>query len=176
MNTSNAKPLPWILTFIFARVLPWSVVLIGALALYIGISNVLNAKASTSWPSVEGRISKSEIRVQHGTSGGQSVSSSVSYQADIEYDYTVDGEMLKGSRIGFEDLGTADRSDAETVRNRYPEGISVTVYYKPNEHQISLLEPGLRTPAWFPVFFSIPFLLIGLALVVFPPKATKSTA
>ncbi len=176
MNTSNKKPLPSAVKFFFGRVIPWSMVLIGTLALYVGIRNVLNARESTSWASVEGKISKSDVRIQIGSSGDQAGTSSASYHADIEYDYAVDGKNFKGSRITFGEFGTADRSDAETIRNKYPEGISVTVYYKPNDYQVSLLEPGLRTSVWVPVFFGIPFLLIGLALFFLIPKTIKSTA
>ncbi len=175
MNTSNKKPLPATVKFFFGRVMPGTLVLIGALALYIGISNVLNARASRSWPSVKGKISKSDVRIQTGSSGDQAVSSSASYHADIEYDYLVDRKKFKGSRITFGDFGTADRSDAETIRSKYPEGISVTVYYKSNDYQVSLLEPGLRTSVWVPVFFGAPFLLLGLALLVLIPKKIKST-
>ncbi|RLA49984.1 MAG: hypothetical protein DRR42_14330, partial [Gammaproteobacteria bacterium] len=138
--------------------------------------NVLNARASTSWPSVEGKVSKSEVRMQLASGGEQSVNNPVTYHADIGYDYTVDGENFKGSRIAFGDLGTAERSDADAISDKYPLDISVTVYYKPNEHQVSLLEPGLRTSVWFPVFLGIPFLLIGLALLVFLSKIIKSMA
>ncbi len=145
--------------------MPWSAVLLGILALYVGISNVLNARESSSWPSVEGKITKSEVRIRVGSSGEQSVSSSATYHADIEYDYAVEGENLKGTRIAFGDLGTADPADADTIRDKYPKGTDVTVYYKPKEPQLSLLEPGLKISAWFPVFFGIPFLLVGVALL-----------
>ncbi len=176
MNTSNNKPLSLTAKFLFGRIIPLIVVLIGALALYLGISNVLNAIASTSWPSAVGKISKSEVIMRRGSGGGQSVSTSVTYHADIEYDYAVDGENIKGSRIVFGDLGTADRSDADAISDKYPKGTSVTVYYKPNEHEVSLLEPGLRTSAWLPVFLGVPFLLIGLAWIVFFPKIIKDKA
>lgn len=176
MNTSNEKPLPSTVKFFIGRVIPWSVVLIGALALYVGLCNVLNARESTAWPSVEGKVSKSEVRMQLGSGGGQSIESTVTYHADIEYDYAVNGENLQGTRIAFGDLGTEDRSDADAISDKYPEGTIVTVYYKPKEHQVSLLEPGLRTSTWFPVFLGIPFLLIGLTLVVVLSKIIKSMA
>ncbi len=176
MHTSNEKPLPSAVKFFFGKVMPLGLALIGILAIYIGIRNVLNASASTSWPSVDGKISKSDVRMQTGSSGGQDVSSSGTYQADIEYDYVVDGEHLKGSRIAYGDHGTADRSYADSISSMYPEGISVTVFYKPDDHQVSLLEPGLSTSAWVPVFFGTPFLLIGIILLVFIPMTKKSTA
>ena len=176
MNASNTKPIPQMVKFFFGKIIPFGMVLVGALALYVGISNVLMARASTTWPSVAGIISKSDVRIHVGSSGDQVGSSSATYHADIEYDYVVDGKKFKGSRITLGDFGTADRADADSICNKYPEGIRVTVYYKPNDYQEALLEPGLRTSTWVPVYFGIPFLLIGLALLVFIPKTNKSTA
>jgi len=97
------------------------------------------AKASLSWPSVDGEISHSAVLYQ--TSTNSSTGETSTYKADIAYRYKVQGKSYSSSRIALLDLASSSRN-AQTVVDRYPDNASVQVYYNPADPSDAVLEPG----------------------------------
>ena len=86
---------------------------------------------SVDWPHVDGQITKSEIR--EDTPGEKWFRG--------EYTYAVQGVTHKGS---INSLGP-DRLDFTAMQNKYPIGLTVSVYYKPSKPSVNTIEPGART-------------------------------
>jgi len=147
---------------------------IGAVCMVFGVIGYVRAQQSTSWPSVEGRITSSEVRSEQVTGSGASRtrrmrhSHSVTvYYPAITYEYTVDGRKFSSSRGTFaawrNDASSwehaADSRRAEAICRRYPVGKVVTAYHDPTDPEFAVLEPGvtradyggLLVPMWFMV-------------------------
>lgn len=95
----------------------------------------LEARSSTSWPSVAGTITS--VR-QHssGGSGGQR------HRVRVEYQYAVDGAVYTSSRLRIPDISFL-RGDRVTSPSAYHEGNTVRVYYNPGDPSAAVLEPGV---------------------------------
>ncbi len=102
-----------------------------------------------SWPTVAGKVTRSEIKVTSIKSSGRSSNgihrstTSDSNEAQIEYEFELDGKTLKGDRLGGVRSGNAaDRKSVEQTLKKYPINQAVTVSYKPGDPSQCLLEPG----------------------------------
>lgn len=166
----GAVPMSASKRFVVTRVFPWAVVLFGAVATYLGIDEVLQARASASWPAVEGTITRSSIEQIRGASGGRDRPASVTQAARVEYAYTVDGVRHVGSRIAFGHYDTADADDARRVVARYPVGTPVRVHHRPGQPGDAVLEPGSGGVPWLYLGLGLLFTLVGAGLAVVVPR------
>jgi len=155
--------------FFFARIFPWFIVAVGALALYLGFQTMVGGWASNSWPTVLGVVTTSKIETEQMSSGGNS-SSRQSYHARVYYDYAVGGESFSAKRVSFGEYGTGDAEHAKGVLGRYPAGAEVEVHYDPDDPAVAVLEPGLHDLPWFYLALGTPFTLFGLGLAWFTPR------
>lgn len=97
------------------------------------------AQESNSWPTTDGEVVFS--RTVRQESGGES--SSVTYRPNVTFDYEIRGQAHRSNRITsseFQFLPTARR--AREKAEEYPVGSTVTVYYKPDDPALGVLEPG----------------------------------
>ncbi len=82
------------------RVFPWSVLLIGAAALYLGVANTLAARASRDWPAVEGTVVRASVVRELTSSSGSSTAGTL-WRPTVNYEYVVAGARYEGERIAF---------------------------------------------------------------------------
>lgn len=155
--------------FLGARFFPAVLILLGALSLWLGISDVANGWASRNWPSVEGVIVASSIGINYSSSSNRQKSTDTTYSANVEYTFAVDGEGYSGHRISFGEYASADRSDAERFLRPYPKGQSVTVYYDPKSHRRAVLETGLHGYPWLFLIPGVLFPALGFFMARFFP-------
>jgi len=151
------------------RVVPATV---GLVFFAIGIAvttwgwNVLgNAKASTSWPSVEGKVVSSEVERERTSrrSGGRR-RTSTTYEAAIHYRYTVNGTEYSSDRVSFGEYSSSNRAHAQGIVSRYPAGKTVQVYYDPNDPEVAVLESGTSWSCYIPIGIGIAFVIVGALL------------
>lgn len=154
--------------FIFTRVFPLIFIVIGIGVAFFGIRGLVRANASVDWPACLGEVTASSV--ERRSSAESKTRKSTTYHARIRYAYDVDGSTFSGSRVAYGDYGAGNRSHAERIVERYPEGKDVTVYYMPEDPEESLLEPGLKGQAWFLPGFGLAFVAIGTLLAVFVPR------
>jgi len=133
----------------------------GGWGLWQGTIATQNSLASTRWPSVSGVITTSQV-AHHQSQDPNSIDTQ--YEADITYEYTVDGRKLTGHTVGFGDIASSDRRPAEAAVARYPVGTKVTVHYDPENPEIAALETGLERGLVLPLGVGASFTLIGLGL------------
>jgi len=155
-----------------ARVFPWVVAAAGGLAIYVGAGNLADARASRDWPSVEGTITVSDVvRETERTSATDMKRTSVTWRAKVAYRYVVDGTSYEGTRIAYGAYDTAERERAARTVARYPVGHTVVVFYKPADPAESVLEPGTAGVPWFFLALGSVFLLVGLIMARYLPRA-----
>ena len=121
-------------------------VAIGCVPLYLGIQGIREAHESVSWPTVPGRITKSQMSVSthevRNRDRMQDRRVSNSYSASIVYEFELDGLTRLGSRISVVSDQFGDEAFAKTTLEKYPVGREVTVSYKPGQPEECVLEPG----------------------------------
>ncbi len=154
--------------FFFTRIFPAIFILVGGITVYLGISDMLLAKASNGWPNTQGAISASEMEYHRDSDGGGT------YHARILYDYEVFGVLYSNDRIAYGDYGSSNPSHARSIVNRYSKQLPVTVYYQPEHPQESVLETGIKGQAYFLPLFGLVFLSAGLLMAYYLPKNIRS--
>lgn len=117
----------------------WAIfVLLGIFFAVQGTLEWIRAADSTSWPTVDGTVTRSEVTSHRSSHKGRT---STSYHAQIEFDYTVDGQKLHGTRRTYKVVASSQSAANEAVA-AYPVGRSVTVSYDPQDPERAVLEPG----------------------------------
>ena len=135
----------------------YALLIVGALAISYGVVSALRLKLSSGWPHVEGRVVRSEKRVEHTDAGRLE-------NADIAYEYAFGGKRYTSRvvKIGGDLLTSPSKrspSEADLLLAKYPAGTVVRVYVNPKHPKVACLErSGGET-----VFIS---LLSGVAAVV----------
>jgi hypothetical protein len=135
------------------------------LAVGIGLSiwgwNVLqNARVSESWPSTNGEIISSTVRVDDDDDG-------TSYFGDVTFRYVVADLAYTADNVSFGQYGSSNRSHAEDIVAKYPVGSQVTVYYDPDAAQTAVLEPGVTWSSYFIIGMGLLFICIPLVVAPF---------
>jgi hypothetical protein len=157
--------------FFIARVFPWAVVLIGVGSTWLGVATTLRARASASWPSVDGSVLSAAIDRESRRSGsGSSSTTSPIWRPLVSYEYAVDGTRHEGQRISYGEYATGEIAEAEAVVKRYPLGAAVRVHYDPDDPRQAVLEPGTAGIPWFFLAIGSVFSVIGVLLVVLMPR------
>jgi hypothetical protein len=129
----------------------------GGLA-YWGWTVLQKAQASTSWPSVSGRVVESDVSYWNDEDGNY-------YRPEVSFEYTVDGRQYEATRINFSSDQSYDTTDdAWEVANRYPTGETVSVYYDPEEPETAVLEPGATTGSYLLLAIGAVFILVSLVI------------
>ncbi len=133
---------------------------IGALLLVMGgpISGYfltrifLEAKASATWPAVNGIIA----RVQVGeTSAGQ-------FFPDVAYTYTVGTVVFTGTRIRTSDGEYAIRDGAVQAMQELTVGAPITVYYNPSNPRQSVIRNGAGWQEYVLLLVPVAMFAIGI--------------
>jgi hypothetical protein len=136
-------------------------VIIGIPFIIGGYYSSQHAKQSISWPITKGLIVKSEVRRE--TSGE---TSKRTYSANIEYEYNVNNQDYKGSRITYKGVRAYQSSGpAKSFANKHPMGKTLNVSYDPKKPSRSVLYPGSDKLPWI-MFFGLAFSLWGLGSIV----------
>lgn len=113
---------------------------------------------ATSFPSVLGRITHSEVTRHRGGKGR------TNYGVRIEYAYAVGDHEFQGSRFRYGQLSSSDSKWAYAAVQAHPTGSQTQVFYNPDNPADSLLSPGLESSDFFAALFLTPFNVVMLGL------------
>ena len=167
MRVSSSKNIDSRMLSFFWRVLPLPCVMAGAITLFLGVRGVLKAQASVKWPTVAGEIKTSSVESYISRTRSES---ETTYHAKVLYEYSINGTKYNGNRVAYSDYGSSNPSHARSIVNRYPKGKTVIVYYLPDNHEESLLEPGLKGQTWLMPGIGLFFFITGIVVAVILPK------
>jgi hypothetical protein len=143
---------PCILSFVF--------ILLGAALLYFGIESLRTAGATTTWPTVQGRIASSTVQSRNSSKGGKS------YHAEIVYEYSVGDALYSANTVAIGEFSWGGRSHAQGLVKRYPAGSDVAVHYSPDNLTMSVLEAGISAKAFLLPGVGAVFICCGLAALL----------
>ncbi len=140
-------------------------VLVGGFFVVQGTLEWIRAADSTSWPTVTGTVTHSEVTTHRSTSKGRP---RTSYGARIEFDYTVEGATHHGTRRTYRVVASSESAAKEAVA-AYPVGRMVVVSVDPSDPERAVLEPGWDWSNAIPIavgLFAIAFVSLVHWLVV----------
>jgi Protein of unknown function (DUF3592) len=140
-----------------------------ALGHYLGKPLLDRAKASATWPSVEGKIEISELITSHDHSHSHNRQhrNKNTYRQHVEYSYRVENQPLENHVVWFgDDYSSSSRSSHQAVVDRYRPGSIVKVYYEPGHPEISVLEPGAKFTSYVLYVVGWTLTIIGAMLVL----------
>jgi hypothetical protein len=133
--------------------------LIGFGLTYWGWIILQNARASASWPTTDGVVTKSEVTLSTDADGADS------YSPEVTYSYKVDNTKFFNSTIKFGENSYGNRRKAAEIAGNYNVGKKVTVYYDPNKPGSSVLEPGVSAGSYIVIGIGVFFILITMVSV-----------
>ena len=132
--------------------------LIGAMDTFF-VRRLVQQAVSMNYPSVEGRITHSELTVHRGSKGGNT------YGVNIAYSYEVSGRTFEGNRYRFTEGSSSDSAWAQKALATFHTGAAAKVYYRPDDPGVALLEPGVDGSDLIFVLFGLPFNTVALAFL-----------
>ena len=130
---------------------------------FIHFRAVAKAKASETWPTAMGKLTRSEVVVEEDRD--RDGSDTTWYNPVVAYSYEVAGEKILGSRIRFANLRRGSRKKAEEIVARYRAGDNVTVRYNPEKPKEAVLETQKPGPLYLVLAMAgLVFMAVGLIL------------
>jgi hypothetical protein len=105
--------------------------LVGGFMIYMSIVNGRKAKASLTWTSVAGEVVFSGM-ITDGSDQN-------TFYPSVTYNYSVNGQPLQSSRVGFNGV------KSKKMLAKYPKGSRVEVFFDPNQPSTAVLEKGGST-------------------------------
>ena len=121
----------------------WEKLIIGGIV--VGLAFLMwrgyqDRQASPQWPTVTGRIVDSRVVAQNESNDGASFTRE--WRIDVNYTYTVNGQVYKNNRIRALLPRFSEEAEALAIQRQFPAGAEVPVYHDPAKPQSSVLIPG----------------------------------
>jgi hypothetical protein len=118
--------------------------------------NQARARASIGWPTVAGKVERSEVEYGAGRYGGY-------FRLAISYLYVVGDREYEGRRVRFGSPRFSRKEFADRFAEKFPKGAEIAVYYDPNDPVTAVLDSSdemVWDDAWPIVVLTIlPFLI-----------------
>ncbi|GAG30579.1 unnamed protein product, partial [marine sediment metagenome] len=118
------------------------------------------ADARRRFVATPGTVTSARVEVDRGEDD-------TTYTPVIEYRYSVGGVEYRGDRHSYGMMGSSDCHWAEGVVAAYRRPGPITVYYDPAAPAEAVLVLGTDPVLYFVVLFLQPFLVVGLALLIY---------
>lgn len=113
---------------------------------------------SAQWVEVTGVVEESRLVETRSVR-----TTNLSYRPEVIYEYTMNGEMQRGTRVDFAGSATVDRDFVEgELRTRYAPGAAVAVFVDPSDATQSVLMPGVPDKA--AIFVGLGAALLAVAI------------
>lgn len=132
----------------------------GGLTFFKAYPDYNAAKESVNWPQTTGKITRSQVHESRDKDNKRM------YKPDIEFTFNLFGQKIKSRNvyIGSSNISSSSSSDAREYTSKYPVGKEVTVYYKRDNPDRAILEPGVHTSHYVFLGGGILFAVIGLMI------------
>jgi hypothetical protein len=136
--------------------------IIGMIILLFTFNAIRRSKQSLNWPTTDGEIINSKIDISKGINTGLEI-----YNPCINYRYKVQDKEYTSSRIYFgSQLGASYKEDKiKTLFSKYQTAQKIQVSYDPNNHQLSVIEPGYHSELSFGIIAGILLIIISFIFV-----------
>ncbi|KAF0209727.1 MAG: hypothetical protein FD178_3762 [Ignavibacteria bacterium] len=145
------------------------ILIVAALFLFNGgkvlvglVENLAYFQMSKNWPSVTGKVTKSEIRTVYvrGRNGVQT-----KFLPDVTYSYSINLEPFTSTRIFWGTPISKEHLETNQIVERFPTDSNVTIYYHPDKPHKSVLDRNETNLLWSGLFVSMTMLIGGIIFV-----------
>ena len=140
-----------------------------------------DGRDAVNWPTTSGQVVETKVTSHTSTStsgSGRSRtrSTTTSHSPWVLYRYRVDDLELENHTVQTM-TSYETRAEAKLVTDEYPQGSTVTVYYKPSEPDKSVLVPGISdgTHLMLNLFSYVPAILFALLVMFWAIKKARSS-
>jgi Protein of unknown function (DUF3592) len=117
------------------------------------------SRRTARWPQTTGTIIASDVKRVESLDPD----SAASYEPHIRYAYSVSGRDYENDTITLNvQVTNLVPRGAEAIRNRYPVGSQVVVFYNPSAPENSVLVRGSAKGNVYFVWFGLVFMAIGI--------------
>ena len=127
-----------------------------------------------TWPQVKGLVTRSQIDTVAEEGRGKPV-----FVPDVEYKYAVAGTLYTNHEMTCGGpRQSADKQEIEQLLSKYPRGKFVTVFYRADDPQVAVLQPGVerRSVTVSARNVSMGMLGVGLLMCCYAVIGRKRTA
>jgi Protein of unknown function (DUF3592) len=129
----------------------------GLFGLACEVRELLRAWASIGWPAGEALITDARVRVRRGRR--------TRYEPEITYRYNHRGTEYTGRRLTFGYL-TTERTEAESLVERFAVGTRWEVRICEARPQLSVLHPGVTGRLWYGLAFFVVFSIASVYMLI----------
>lgn len=127
--------------------------LLGTLAIFCfdakTAKDLFHQYEAVSFPTATGKVYYSAVSVTHSSKGG------THYSINIMYDFEVDGRKYSGNRYRYS-LFSPGSTQAYAAVNAHPVGSDITVHYRADNPEDSVLSPGVVGRDFLIFFLLVP--------------------
>ena len=163
-SSAQGKEMSIVVVWIFAAIF----MLIGHAMLTPGVRRIARARESVNWPKAPGVIlfsqRTSSTSVHEDDEGRETTSTT--YSSPLVAEYEVNGRKHYTKTRRFGQLAGSGEEWAREIAERYPTGQKVQVAYSPADPDLSVLEPGITSEAYWLPGAGAAFFLFGLIAVL----------
>ncbi len=138
--------------------------ILGLVLIVMGVVSRQRAKRTESWPTASGTILSSSV-TKRSHYDSDSNSTRTSYKPTIQYQYSVMGQQMSGSRVAV-GSDSYSKKKANEICERYPAGSPVNVHYNPEKITETVLETTANGTT-MNIILGVVFLLLGAFLIFF---------
>ncbi len=145
------------------------VMLMGLLMFLDRFEMIRHGLASEDWPTVAGVVRDFDTRmIGDVRSGG-------TWSFTVHYMYRVDGHEYSSDRLRFSRaIAERDTAEIQAMLERFEPGRTVTVYHHPQQHDLSVLEPGVDRSGWLGMLLAILLLILAVVFWIVPTRIVSS--
>ncbi len=148
-----------------ASAIGWGLVILGSAVTVIGIKQAWKAWRMKHWEPTTGVITQCAFTEVSGSRQGEDRDRR--YHLSLAYTYQVDSTPYEGTRLRYGMVGNVNSQKwVEQMRERYPQGSTVTVWVDPKDPAQCALERGPGWTWWVGPIVGVIFLISGLKLIL----------
>ena len=135
----------------------------GLTLLLVSSSQRKKAQAAESWPTAPGVILSSTLQ-QHQSFDSEDQQTTINYEPQVQYQYSVMGQIFTGNSIAFGKMSYDYRTASRKIA-AYPQGAAVTVHFNPDLPSQAVLEAKAAGGVLLLVL-AILFVVIGAVVLI----------
>jgi hypothetical protein len=142
-------------------------IVIGLLAVGIGIWTLAKSIRSEHWPVTDGIVQSAEMKSHEGSKGR------TTYSAEVTYTFQVAGTSYTGDKVSIGQMSSSAEY-AQGILNHYPTGKKVSVHYSPGDPSDAVLETGIHGGTWICLGVGTAFTLFGIMFLQISRAAARA--
>ena len=111
--------------------------ILGFVGMVIFLYLIYKGQSAKSWPQADAVVRRSELKVTRDSDGS-------TYDAEVEYQYSVGSKVFSSLRISVLDTKSSNEGYHKNIVGTHPVGLKFKVFYNPNDPSYAIIHPGVN--------------------------------